>query len=125
MAASLAKLQGADGFWRSSLLDADQFPTPETTGTACYTYALAWGVNNGVLPAATYTPVVLSAWAGLSSVALQSDGVVGWCQPEAGSPGPATVNSTSDFCVGQFLLAGSEVLKLVSGGSGQRAHGTR
>jgi hypothetical protein len=87
----------------------------ETTSSSCFTYGLAYGVNAGILPAAEYTPVVAAAWAGLASIALQPNGLVGWCQPAAGSPGPALQNSTSDFCVGQFLLAGSQVLRLAEG----------
>lgn len=115
MATSLKAIQGADGFWRASLADAALYPNPETTGTAMFTFALAWGVNNGVLDAATYTPVVAAAWNGLSTVALQPNGLVGWCQPPDGQPHPATQTDTSDFCVGQFLLAGSEVFKLAGG----------
>jgi hypothetical protein len=37
---------------------------------------------------------------------------VGYCQPVGGSPGPTSPTNTSDFCVGLFLLAASEVLKL-------------
>ena len=33
MSAALSKLQGADGLWRPSLLDAAEFPAPETSGT--------------------------------------------------------------------------------------------
>lgn len=114
MAASLAKVQGSDGMWRSNLLDAGQFSNPETTGTSLYTFGMAWGVNNGVLDAATYTPIVNKAWQGLTQIAVQSSGYLGWCQPAAGSPGPATAADWSDFCVGQFLLAGSEVFKLAA-----------
>ena len=64
-------LQGADGLWRSSLLDAAHYPNPETTGTACFTYAIAYGINAGLLDAATYTPVVAAAWQGLASISLQ------------------------------------------------------
>lgn len=32
MAHALAPVQGADGLWRSNILDADQYPNPETTG---------------------------------------------------------------------------------------------
>jgi unsaturated rhamnogalacturonyl hydrolase len=90
-------------------------PSPacsETTSSSCFTYGLAYGINAGILPAADFTPVVAAAWAGLTSIALQPNGLVGWCQPPGGGPGPAEQNSTSDFCVGQFLLAGSEVLTL-------------
>lgn len=114
MAPALAAVQGADGLWRASLLDANEYPNPESTGTGMFTYALAWGVNNGLLDAATYTPIVLKAWQGLSTISLQPSGLVGWCQPPNGQPAPAKITDTSDFCVGQFLLAGSEVAKLVA-----------
>ncbi len=114
IAAALVPLQGTDGMWRASLLDADAFPNPETTGSACFTFALAWGVNNGILDAATYTPVVLKAWQGLTTLALQPNGFVGYCQPPNGQPAPASPTDTSDFCVGQWLLAGSQVSILVS-----------
>lgn len=52
-------------------MDAAHFPNPETTGSSCFTYALAYGINAGLLDAAVYTPVVAAAWAGLSGVALQ------------------------------------------------------
>ena len=67
-----------------------------------------------VLPAATYRPIVEKAWAGLSGIALQPSGLVGWCQPANGQPAPTVANSTSDFCVGLWLLAGSEVYKMAS-----------
>lgn len=114
MAAAIAKLQQSDGMWRADLLDAAHYPNPETTGTALFTYALAWGVRHGVLDATTYQPVVAAAWKGLSTVALQPGGLVGWCQSVGAAPGPATASSTSDFCVGQFLMAASEVLQLAA-----------
>lgn len=115
MAAKLITLQGADGLWRSNLLDANAYPNPESTGTGLFVYALAWGVNNGVLDTATYTPAVAAGWNGLSTISLQSNGLVGWCQPPDGQPHAATQTDTSDFCVGQFLLAASEVYKLAGG----------
>ncbi|HMG19558.1 MAG TPA: glycoside hydrolase family 88 protein, partial [Gemmatimonadales bacterium] len=40
MAARIADLQGTDGYWRTSLLDPDSRPIPETSGTGFFTYAL-------------------------------------------------------------------------------------
>ena len=87
---------------------------PETTGSSCYTFMMATAVKRGWLDAATFTPVIASAWSGLSTLALQPSGLVGFCQPADGQPHPALQNSTSDFCVGQFLLAGSAVYELVA-----------
>ena len=64
-------VQGADGLWRSSLLDAAHYPNPETTGSACFTYAIAYGINAGLLDATTYIPVVAAAWEGLANISLQ------------------------------------------------------
>ena len=49
MAAKIASLQQADGLWRSSLLDPASFPGGEASGSGFYCYALAWGINNGIL----------------------------------------------------------------------------
>ena len=48
MAGALAAVQGADGMWRAALLDPSAAPNPETTGTAAFTFAMAWAVNNNV-----------------------------------------------------------------------------
>ena len=86
---------------------------PETTGTASFAYAIAWGINNGVLRAEQYQPAVSKAWDWLTAVALHEDGRVGNCQPGGGQPeNNFGSNSTSDFCVGQFLLASSQVSRL-------------
>jgi unsaturated rhamnogalacturonyl hydrolase len=56
MAAKILSLQQADGMWRASLLDPDNYPTPEASGSALFTYGLAWGVNQGLLDRATLNP---------------------------------------------------------------------
>ena len=111
MAAALKVRQGADGLWRASLLDPAQFPAPETSSTGFFTYALAWGINNGILNRKTYLPVVQKAWEGLSW-ATSDTGKVGWCQPAARGPGPTNATSSYPYCSGAFLLAASEVIAL-------------
>lgn len=76
---------------------------------------MAYGVSAGLLDAVDYTPSIAAAWAGLTSIALQPSGLLGYCQPAGAAPGTETANSTSNFCVGLFLLAGSEVFKLAGG----------
>ena len=112
LAGALAKIQGEDGLWRASLLYPTSPSNPESTGSNFFTFMMAYGLNEGVLDRDTFLPVVEKAWAGLSSITLQPSGLVGWCQPVGGSPEPATQSDTSDFCVGGFLLAASEVYKL-------------
>ena len=112
MAATLKRVQGSDGLWRASVLDPLQVPNPETTGSCGMLLGLAWGVNAGVLPAAEYGPVALAAWAGLGKLAVHPDGLLGYCQPVGGGPAPATPTSTSDFCVGLFLLAAEQMAQM-------------
>ena len=111
MAAELIKLQHEDGLWRPSLLDPDHFPTPETSGTAFFTYAMAWGVNNGTLERDKYLPHVIRAWNGLASK-VTPEGKLGYVQRVAGAPGKVNPDDTHEYAVGALLLAGSEVVKL-------------
>lgn len=129
MADRLRGLQGADGMWGTSLLNPARYPVPETSATALIAYAIAYGVNAGLLDRATYVPVVMRAWGGLTSISLRPDGFLTNCQAvgfEPGTPftgaGPTTPPTTTSpgslntesppFCVGAFLLAGSEVARM-------------
>jgi rhamnogalacturonyl hydrolase YesR len=111
MASKLRSVQASDGFWRSSLTQPNAFTTPETSGTALFCYGLAWGINHGVLDRATYLPVVTRAWAALGT-AVNAQGRLGWVQAVGKEPGPSTLDSTNDYAVGAFLLAGEQILKL-------------
>ncbi len=60
-----------------------------------FTYAITWGINHGILPAATYRPVVEKAWTGMVTRAVQSNGVLGFRQgtgqrPSAGQALPCS-----------------------------------
>jgi len=112
MATALIPLQGADGFWRSNLLDASAFPEPETSGTAGILAMLAFGVRTGALPAAATLPAIVKSWSALANESLLPDGSIGYCQPEADQPGPSSRANTSDFCTGLWLLAAAEMLAL-------------
>ncbi|MDX8029106.1 glycoside hydrolase family 88 protein [Lentzea sp. BCCO 10_0856] len=115
MAAKLAQVQRADGFWNVNLGDPANYPGPETSGTAFFTYGLAWGVRKGVLDAATYRPVAVKAWDGMLRTALQNNGRLGYVQGVGQQPSdhqPVGRDDTSNFSVGAFLLASSEVAEL-------------
>lgn len=114
LAKAIAASQQEEGYWTRSMLDPEQAPGPETSGTAFFTYGFLWGVNNGFLEEDTYLPVVNKGWRYLTEVALQPDGTLGYVQPigERAIPGQQiNVNSTADFGVGAFLLAASEMIK--------------
>jgi rhamnogalacturonyl hydrolase YesR len=111
MARALARCQGEDGLWRPNLGDADEYPIPETSGTAFDCYAIAWGINNGLLDRENYLPVARRAWRGLVAC-VGPEGRLGYVQPVGGAPGPVTPGGTQEYAVGAFLLAGSEMARL-------------
>lgn len=112
MAEKIVSLQQEDGLWRASLLDPESYPGGEASGSGFYTYALAWGINNGLLSKDKYLPVVQKAWKGMNTL-IQPDGHIGWCQPIGADPRMNfTAESWEVYGTGAFLLAGSEVIKL-------------
>jgi unsaturated rhamnogalacturonyl hydrolase len=111
MAARVISLQGADGLWRSGLLDADAYPLPEVSGSAFFVYSLAWGINHHLLDRSAYLPVVKKGWQGLVSH-IYEDGRLGCIQPIGAAPGDFKPSSSYVYGVGAFLLAGSEIDRL-------------
>ena len=118
MAGALAAVQRADGFWNVSLHDPNDFGGKETSGTALFTYGMAWGIRHGVLPADIYRPIVAKAWSAMANEAVHPDGYLGFVQGTGKQPSegqPVTYDSKPDFTdygLGCFLLAGSEVYRL-------------
>ena len=117
MCQAVRQCQQPEGYWTRSLLDPEHAPGPETSGTAFFTYGLLWGVNHGLLAAEEYLPCIHRAWHYLTTTALQEDYSVGYVQPigERAIPGQ-TVNqrSTANFGTGAFLLAASEMYRMVT-----------
>ncbi|MFK7932541.1 MAG: glycoside hydrolase family 105 protein [Saprospiraceae bacterium] len=111
MASKIAEIQPQDGLWRTSLLAPEAYDHGEVSGSGFYTFALTWGINNGLLDKAKYRPVVLKAWKALEKC-QQANGKVGWVQNIGAEPKPATKDSWQNYGTGAFLLAGSEILKL-------------
>lgn len=126
LARALLPLQQSDGFWSANLTDPKycanmgkpSHDEPETSGTALFSYGLAWGIRRGVLERSTYEPALAAAWHGLMTRSLKSDGFLGWVQSTGSAPcdgsalGDAVVPDFEDFGVGCFLLAGSELARL-------------
>ena len=108
MAAEVASIQGSDGLWRPGLLDAASYPLPEVSGSAFFTYAIAWGINHRMLDAEKYLPVVEKAWSGMLTHVYQ-DGRLGSIQPIGEAPAEYKPSSSYNFGVGAFLLAASEL----------------
>lgn len=110
MADAVRRAQGEDGYWRSSLLDPQRLPNPESSGTGFFVYGLAWGINRGLLDAATYGPAVRRGWAALVR-ASHPGGMLGHVQKIGYEPGATTADTTEVYGVGALLLAGSEVYR--------------
>lgn len=107
----LAGLQNKDGFWHASLLDPDSYPSPETSATGFIVYGLAYGVNQGYLPADKYLPVIEKGWKALVS-AVEPDGKLGWVQPVGADPKKVTRDMTELYGTGALLMAAVEIYKL-------------
>ncbi|HAT81474.1 MAG TPA: family 88 glycosyl hydrolase [Flavobacterium sp.] len=111
MAARILELQPEDGLWRTSLLSPESYKHGEVSGSGFYTFALAWGINNGLLEKTKYDKAVKKAWKALAEC-QQDNGMVGWVQDIGAFPEPASEGSWQNFGTGAYLLAGSEIVKL-------------
>ncbi|KUG09152.1 glycoside hydrolase family 88/105 protein [Solirubrum puertoriconensis] len=118
MMKALPPLQRPDGFWNVSLHDPTHFGGKELTGTALFVYGMAWGINQGLLDAKQYQPIVTKAWQAMASEGVHKTGFLGYVQGTGKEPKdgqPVTYTSKPDFedyGLGCFLLAGTELCKL-------------
>jgi rhamnogalacturonyl hydrolase YesR len=109
MAARLAGLQGRNGYWPVSLLAPQE--SAETSGTGFFVYGLAWGINQGLLPARPYRSSVERGWRALIK-AVQPEGKLGWVQRIGAAPDQVSADDTQLYGTGAFLLAASEVSRM-------------
>ena len=119
MATRIAGLQQPDGLWKTGLLDPEAYNSSEVSGTAFFTYAMAWGMNNAVLDSKMFKPVVEKAWAGMLTH-IYADGRLGSIQPIGAAPDAFTASSSYVYGVGGFLMAGSELDKIAKGAGATR-----
>lgn len=113
MAYRLKLLQCDDGTWRKGLLgDVGDYPNMDMGGTALFTYGLAYGINNEMLPRADFEPVVFKAWDALTRC-VTTEGVLDYKQAMDAGIGDDYPAKDEVTDVGAFLAAGSEVYKLV------------
>jgi unsaturated rhamnogalacturonyl hydrolase len=110
MAARIAELQQADGLWKPGLLNPQQYPLSEVSGSAFFSYGLVWGVNNGLLNRKEYGPVIERAWAGMLKH-VYADGRLGSIQPIGAAPGAFSESSSYVYGVGAFLMTGAEMMR--------------
>ena len=111
MAEKILTAQQPDGLWHSSLLDPQSYPLKEASGSGFYAYALAWGVNQGLLDGAKFKPAVRRAWTALADC-VDAEGKLTHVQPIGADPKTFADDSTEVYGVGAFLLAGSELYRM-------------
>jgi rhamnogalacturonyl hydrolase YesR len=114
MAEEVKNIQGKDGLWRSGLLDPDAYDLPEVSGSAFFTYAIAYGINEHILDRKTYYPVVEKSWKGMLEH-VYADGRLGSIQPVDGQPGKFKASASHVYGVGGFLMAGYQMNRLAGG----------
>jgi rhamnogalacturonyl hydrolase YesR len=116
----LVELQGSDGYWRSSLLDPESFPSPEASATGFYTYGLWWGINNGLLDKESYLEPATWAWEAMVK-AVQPSGKLGYVQAIGDTPKNVSAHSYETYGTAAFTLAGLEVSKYLTKSAGTTA----
>jgi unsaturated rhamnogalacturonyl hydrolase len=116
MASRLLSLQQPDGSWHASLLDPASYPNPEMSATAFFVFGFAWGIDNGYLEKDKYLPAVINGWKAMVS-SVWPDGKVGFIQPIGADPKAVTREMTEVYGVGGFLMAGTEICKLIEKGN--------
>jgi len=114
MAEEVKNIQGEDGLWRSGLLDPGAYDLPEVSGSAFFTYAIAYGINEHILDRKTYLPVVQKSWPAMLKH-IYADGRLGSIQPVDGQPGKFKASSSHVYGVGGFLMAGYQMNRLAGG----------
>lgn len=111
MATRIAELQTKDGTWHASLLDPVSYAQPETSGTSFYVYALAWGVNAGLLERSRFEPAIQRGFASLCSL-LDPNGRLMYVQPIGQDPRVVRPSDTDTYGVGGFLMAACQVSRM-------------
>jgi rhamnogalacturonyl hydrolase YesR len=111
MAYKLLDLQQPHGLWTVSLLDPEYLPMGESSGSAFFTYALAYGINTGLITD-KHRQQVEKAWLALSANVNQN-GRLGYVQQIAGDPYPFYDHQFHVYASGAYLMAGKEMIKLL------------
>ncbi|WP_185154063.1 glycoside hydrolase family 88 protein [Fulvivirga sp. M361] len=112
MAFKLISLRGKDGLWRVSLLDPEYQDVGESSGSSFFVYALAWGLNNGLLEARHRTAVE-NSWKELCTK-VNENGRLGSVQAEGIDPRKFTEEDWQVYGTGAFLMAGKEMYELMT-----------
>jgi unsaturated rhamnogalacturonyl hydrolase len=112
MSTRIAEIQCEDGLWRAGLLDTVAHLQPETSGSAFFVYGMAYAINQGIIEKETFTPVVEKAYSALTGF-IEENGKFYGIQPIGDKPVNYDNKNSMPYGVGAFLLASSEMYKLI------------
>lgn len=110
MAAKIKNIQMPEGLWTCSLYDPEELNIGESSGSGFFGYALAWGINNGLLDKAEYEEALMKAWKGMTNN-VTDFGRLGYVQQIAGDPYPFFYHQYHTYASGAFLLFANEMIK--------------
>uniref|UniRef100_UPI0028A80D60 glycoside hydrolase family 88/105 protein n=2 Tax=unclassified Massilia TaxID=2609279 RepID=UPI0028A80D60 len=124
----IAELQSGSGLWHQMIDRNDSYL--ETSASAIFTYVIAHAVNQGWIPATTYGSIAQAGWAGLSTRITAQGQVEGTCVGTtlAGDMvyyyhRPTSADALHGY--GPALLAGAEIIKLVTNPAFEVQHKVR
>lgn len=109
---ALIPWQQSDGFWRTSIIEPEEFPMPETSGTVLIAYAIMLGINLGILDS-SYFEYVQRSFEGINDISVLQNGKIGWVQIVADRPGTVDKNAENDYAVGTYLLLCREIIRFM------------
>lgn len=110
MVAKIKNIQMPEGLWTCSLYDPEELNIGESSGSGFFGYALAWGINNGLLDKAEYEEALMKAWKGMTNN-VTDFGRLGYVQQIAGDPYPFFYHQYHTYASGAFLLFANEMIK--------------
>lgn len=111
MARAFLAAQQNDGLWRPGLLDPGTHTARETSGSAFAVFALAWGLNHGLLEGDDYRKAVVKGWNALSDC-VREDGKLEHVQPIGAAPHGFDPANNEAFATGALLMAAKQVYQL-------------
>lgn len=114
----LARYQSGSGLWHQLIDKTDSYL--ETSSTAIFTYCIAHAINKGWIDAQAYGPVAVLGWNALQTKVNKTGQVEGTCVGTGMAFDPAfyyhrPVNVFAAHGYGPVILAGAEMIKLISG----------
>ena len=112
MAYAIKATQLEDGFWRTSMLEPDEYPEAETSGTVLFVLGYLKGIRLGILDKDEFYETAMRGFEGLLRDALTEEGRLCRVQGVAGWPGPVAVNNSNDYAVGAMLQVLRELVWL-------------